>query len=387
VRDLAAFMARVAGGRSAAAGALDDERDAARAGLDIATWRAAREAELDLELLRALHCAASAGHDVARRARSDGEWIVGPAAPGQLRTKPQAFRLRDHVEPAPPPGALKGDVTRLLRDAAAELAADPVACAARLVWSLSRAQPFISRNERVALMLASRCLRGAGLPGLPVEDIERDPAFGDALIAATAGDRGELVRYLEAATWDAALAWAEWLGAPPRAEPSRWTLADEHAALDEARRRAPRIPAAELAALLVGAAEQVRQAMPARLGAELGRWHAWRPAEHAQRLAVAAASAHRGRRLCPHEPMVVLRWPVEGGLGVEVSLVAGAAGRGVTGAIAMHLALAPRDAIGAGVAPAFLAVPDEPWPTRAARFEAWLDPAIAQLLGRSPLRA
>src|SRR5262245_43268259 len=163
-------MARVAAGRSAAARSLDDERDAARAGLDAQTWGAVREAELDLDLLRALHRAATAGHGVARRARSDGEWIVGPAAPGQLRTKPQAFRLRDHVEPAPPPGALKGSLARLLREAAADVASDPVACAARLAWSLSRAQPFIARNERVALMLASRCLRTAGLPGLPVED-------------------------------------------------------------------------------------------------------------------------------------------------------------------------------------------------------------------------
>jgi hypothetical protein len=387
VRELAAFMGRVAGGRGAAARALDDERDAARAGLDAETWRGVCGAEVDLDLMRTLHRAASAGHDVARRARSDGEWIVGPAAPGQLRTKPQAFRLRDHVERAWLPGALKGGLARLLRDAAIELAVDPVACAARLVWSLSRAQPFIARNERVALMLVSRCLRGAGLPGLPVDDIERDPAFAAALIAATAEDRGALARYLAAAIWDAALAWAEWLGAPPPADPSRWTLADEHAALEDARRRASRIPAAELDALLSDAAELVRPAMSARLGAALGPCEHWRPIEHAQRLGVAVAGAQRGRRVCPHEPIAVLRWPVDGGLGVEVSLVAGAAGRGVTGATAMHLALAPRDAIGTGIAPAFLAIVDEPARARAARFEGWLDAAIPQLLDRCALRA
>src|SRR5205814_3146198 len=166
---------------------------------------------------------------VARRARVDGAWMVGPASPGQLRTKPQAFRLRGHVEPAWAPGALKGGLARLLDGAAASLAADPVACIAALVWALSRAQPFTASNERVALIAASRLLRASGLPGLAVDDIERDPAFIDALVAATAGDRGALARTLEAAIWDAALAWAEWLGGPPPADPARWTLRDEHA--------------------------------------------------------------------------------------------------------------------------------------------------------------
>ena len=387
MRELHAFIGRIESERGARARALDEERDAARAGLDAATWRTVRGMEVDLALLRALHRAASAGHDVARRARIDGQWIVGPANAGELRTKPQAFRLGDHVEVAWPPGALKGGLARLLRDAAAELAADPPAYAARAVWTLSRAQPFIARNERVALMLASRCLRGAGLPGLPVDDIERDPAFGAALIAANADDRGPLARYLAAAIWDAALAWAEWIGVPPPPDPARWTLADEHVALEAARRHAMRIPDAELDALLAHAAERVRPAITARLGTTLGPCERWRPGEHGQRLAIAVASAHRGRRLCPHEPIAVLRWPVAGGLGVEVALVAGAAGRGVTGAIAMYLTIALRDAIGAGVAPGFLAIVDEPAQARAERLDGWLDAAIAQVIERGPLRA
>jgi hypothetical protein len=84
--------------------------------------------------------------------------------------------------------------------------------------------------------------------------------------------------------------------------------------------------------------------------------------------------------------VTVVRLAVEGELGLEVSLVAGAAGRGVTGAVALHLALAPRDAIGAGAAPGFLVVADEPALARAERFAAWLDGAIARLRADGPLR-
>ena len=108
--------------------------------------------------------------------------------------------------------------------------------------------------------------------------------------------------------------------------------------------------------------------------------------DYTARLAVALASARRGRQICPHEPVTLLRFAVEGELGLEVSLVAGAAGRGVTGAAAMHLALGPRDAIGAGTARGFVVIADEPAPARAARFAAWLDGAIACLCADGPLR-
>lgn len=386
MRDLQAFVRRIEAGRSPAARALDDARDAARASLDLEVWRAARAAELDVALLRTLHRAASAHHEVARRARADGAWIVGPANPGRLRTKPQALRLRDHVEPAWAPGALKGGLVRLLRDAATAVAADPVAGIAQLVWALSRAQPFIAGNERIALIAASRCLRAEALPGLPVDDIERDPAFVDALVAATAEECGPLARYLRDAIWDAALAWAEWLGPPPPVDPARWTLEAEHLALDAARRQVPRVPTSELDELVAGASERLARAMTARLGAGLGPAERSAPGDHAQRLAVAVASAQRGRRICPHEPIAVVRFAVDGAHGIEVALVGGAAGRGITGATAIHLAVAPRDAIGAGPAPGFLMIPGESGNARTARFDGWVDPALGKLLDGGPLR-
>jgi len=257
---------------------------------------------------------------------------------------------------------------------------------AQLVGSLSRAQPFIAGNERIALIVASRCLRAEGLPGLSVEDIERDPAFADALIAATAEDCGPLARYLRDAIWDAALAWTEWLGPPPPADPARWTLEAEHRALEAARRQAPRIPTSELDELVAGGAGRLARAMTARIGVGLGPAERSAPGDPAQRLALAVAGARRGRRICPHEPMIAVRFAVDGGLGIEVSLVGGAAGHGVTGASAIHLAVAPRDAIGAGSAPGFLAIPGEPAEARAARFDGWLDRALGHLLDGGPLR-
>jgi hypothetical protein len=126
--------------------------------------------------------------------------------------------------------------------------------------------------------------------------------------------------------------------------------------------------------------------MAARLGCALGPPEQSSPAEYTGRLAVALTSARRGRRICPHEPVTVVRLAVEGELGLEVSLVAGAAGRGITGAVSVHLALAPRDAVGAGTAPGFLVIADEPAPARAVRFAAWLDGAITRLLADGPLR-
>jgi fido (protein-threonine AMPylation protein) len=386
MRGLQDFVRRIEAAQTPPARALDDARDAARAGLTAEAWRDARKGPLDLALLRALHRAASAGHEVARRARVDGAWILGPANPGQLRTKPQAFRLHDHVEPAWAPGALKGGLARLLDGTGAALAADPVACVAELVWGLSRAQPFAAGNERVALIAASRLLRAAGLPGLSVDDTERDPAFVEAMLAATAGDRGALERALAAAIWDAALVWAEWLGGPPPADPARWTLRDGHAALEAARRGAARVSDGELDAFIAAASDRLAAAMAARLGQALAPPERSSPGEYTGRLAVALASARRGRRICPHAPVTVVRFPVEGALGLEVSLTAGAAGRGITGAAAVHLALAPRDAIGAGTAPGFLVITDEPAPARAARFAAWLDGAIARLLADGPVR-
>src|SRR4029079_18833286 len=153
-------------------------------------------------------------------------------------------------------------------------------------------------NERVALMAASRALRTEGLPELPVDDLERDPAFVDALLAATADDRGALAGYLAAAIWDAALAWAESLGVPPPADPARWTLRDEHAALEVARRRATRVPAGELDALIADASERIAARIPARLGQGLGPPRRSSPGDHTGRLAAALASARRGRWIC-----------------------------------------------------------------------------------------
>lgn len=348
--------------------------------IDVDRWP---DTPLDLAFLKELHRAVVGNQESVRRTLVDGSSILADAQPGHVRTKPQAFRVGDHIERAWEQGELKSGLTVLFRDVAPLLASEPVRAAAHLLWSLSRAQPFTGLNERTSLVLASWVLRRAGLPTLHVESIERDPDFGAALAAATANDRSALERYLEDKVWDEALVLVEAVVPVPPQDATRWTLADEHAASAVARARATKLSSEELAAFVADLSTLIEQApLPVRLAGAVRE----SVDTHAARLSGAWASAVRGRRLCPHEPMTITRWSIESALGLGLTLVVGAAGRGMTGASSAHLALEIADHPTPGPSLALLLIPDESREARNARTAAWLPRALRRAVELSPLR-
>ena len=102
---LQAFFARVMSSLTEAQRERGSRREAAQVGIDAARWGALDERALDLPLLRDLHRAVGGAQDKVRRAKADGAWTLSDARPGQWRTKPQRFRVGEHVEAAPAPGA------------------------------------------------------------------------------------------------------------------------------------------------------------------------------------------------------------------------------------------------------------------------------------------
>ncbi len=358
-------------------------RPAEAARINVDRWR---EARLDLACLADVHRAVVGDRESVRRILADGSSILAPAQPGHVRTKPQAFRAGDYVERAWEQGVLRSGLGDLFRTVTPLVADDPVRAAAQLVWALSRAQPFTGMNERVALVLASSVLRRAGLPVLDIERIERDPAFEAALVVASVDDRSGLERYLVDAIWDEALALVETVAPVPPPEAPRWTLADEHAAAAGARARATRLSADELTAFVDDASTMLERDRSVRCGIMLGPARREWLESHTARLACAWEAAIRGRRLSPHAPMIVARWTVACAHGIELKLVTGDTGRGMTGAAAAHLALeAPGDPV-AQPSLGILLVADESRDARHARTGAWLDRALAGAIRQCPLR-
>lgn len=353
------------------------------AGIDVDRWRDAR---LELACLEDMHRAVVGDRKSVRRILADGSSILAPAQPGHIRTKPQAFRAGEHVERAWEQGVLRSKLGELCRTVTPLVASDPVRAAAQLVWALSRAQPFTGMNERVALVLASSVLRRAGLPVLDVERVERDRAFEAALVAASEDDRSGLERYLVETIWDEALALLESVAPVPPPETPRWTLADEHAAAAGARARATKLSADDLTAFVDDASTMLERELSVRRGITLAPARREWLESHTTRLACAWEAAIRGRRLSPHEPMLVARWTVSGAHGIELKLVVGAVGRGMTGAASAHLALEPPGEPVAQASLAILLVADESPDARHARIAMWLERALARAIAQCPLR-
>jgi hypothetical protein len=381
MKALRTFLARVEAAQSLAGHEPLLAREAIYVGVGREAWSTLRGATLGVPLLRELHRAISGAQTRVRRANRDGRWVLADARPGALRTKPQSFRSGDHVEPAWEPGALKAGLTRLLHEIGPTFADEPARQGATLLWALSRAQPFAGQNERLALAVVSWCLRRAGLPVLPVVDVERDAAFVGALAGASA-DRASLEHYLAVALWAEALRRAEWLA--PVATDERWTLAGEHRALVAIRAGAVTVPRHEVEAFAVRASAEIQAALTAQLavGIEDAGW-AWLT-DPAQRRQLAWDSAARGRWLCPEDAMLLIGWRL-GDTGLDARLVVGAAGRGTSGALSAHLGLGP-PAPGADAAPAFLLIPDETATDRDRRFQSWVELAVDRARRGSALR-
>jgi hypothetical protein len=353
-----------------------------RAGVDVDRWRGAA---LDISLLKALHTAVVGDRKHVRRVLVDGSSIVATAQPGHVRTKPQAFRVGDHMIPAWEQGRLKSGLVELCRDVTPLLARDPVRAAAWLVWSLARAQPFTGMNERLALTIASWVMRSADLPALDVEKIERDTAFTDALLAE---DRRLLERYLTDAMWDEVSRLVEGHAPGPSIATQRWTLADEHAAASTSRERATKLDPRELAAFVDNVVAWIERELPSRFDVPLANNRRAALATHADRLACAWKSAARGRLISPHDPIAVVRWAVASAatLGLELVLVVGTAGRGTSGAALAHIALEVAEQPMTGTAPAMLLIPDESRDQREVRTVAWLERVLPRALEQSAMR-
>jgi hypothetical protein len=352
-----------------------------RAGVDVDRWRGAA---LDVSLLKALHTAVVGDREYVRRVLADGCSILAAAQPGHVRTKPQAFRVRDHVALAWEQGRLKSGLVELCRDVTPLLARDPVRAAAWLVWSLARAQPFTGMNERAALTLASWVMRSADLPSLNVENIERDSRFGDALIAE---DRGPLERYLCDEVWQEALRLTEAEAPAPPPPTQRWTLADEHATANRSRERATKLAHHELAAFVDDVVGWIEREVPRRFELPLGQARRVLLETHDARQTCAWQAAARGRHICPHEPIAVVRWAVASATNIELVLVVGATGRGTTGAASAHLAIElAEQPPAAGSAPAMLLIPTQDRDERQVRATAWLEGALPRAIEQCPLQ-
>ena len=348
-----------------------------RAGVDVERWRGAA---LDIELLKALHVAVVGDADVVRRVLSDGSSLLAAAQPGHVRTKPQALRIGDHVEPAWEPGRLKSGLVGLCRDAASRIERDPVGAAASLVWGLSRAQPFTGLNERLALVLANWVMRGAGLPALNVEQVERDRNFAEALVGA---DSGLLERFIVDELWAEAVRLVEDLRVTAPTPGRRWTLADEHAAANAARDRAMKLSGDDLVAF-VDHVSSVIEREPCGLSLAAGRHETHDT--HAARHSAAWQAGIRGRFMCPHEPILVARWNIESVRALDLVLVVGSAGRGTTGAASAHIAIDVAGEPVKGTAPAMLLVVDEDRDERHVRATAWVERALPRAIEQCPIR-
>ncbi len=351
------------------------ELRAERAGVDVDRWRGA---PLDVALLKALHTAVVGKQAVVRRLLVDGSAVLAAAQPGHVRTKPQAFRVGDHVEAAWEQGRLKTGLIELCQAAQPLLAGAPVKAAAMLVWRITRAQPFTGLNERTALVLANWVLRGVGLPPLNVEEVEKDRRFEDALLEV---DWAGLESYFVDKVWDEALRLAEGVRVTSPVRTQRWTLADEHAAVSTARAHATKIPSEQVAAFVDHVSDLVAQDS---CGLSIADGKRETLDEHAARQSVAWQAGFRGRFICPHEPIIVARWSVNRSL--QLVLVVGAVGRGTTGAASAHLAIELPGQPVSGVSPAMLLVVDEDRDERHVRTRAWVERALPRAIEQCPIR-
>jgi hypothetical protein len=384
VEALRAYLHRVDGMLLAAYREALRARAAERLGIARTTWEAILAGNLDGARLREIHRAVTGERSTIRYAQLDGGWAIAPARAGHLRSRPQSFRAGEHVEAAWDHTTLKRRLAELLNGTAAAFACAPVMCAAQLIWSLTRAQPFAGDNERVALIAVSRLLHGAGLPTLAVTEIMNDPAFEAAVSAATADDREELECYLATAIWDEALALAEVLTLPASIE--RWSLRDEHLALDQARRRARTIAQTEVEALASTAADAIAARVGVRLGLALGDAKRSAPSALADRLRLAMEAVGRGHPVCPHLEISEQRWSVDGPTGLALVVMIASPGRGITGAVSIQAALELRGVPTPWRSPALLFVPDEPPSERNRRLSAWIPRAMDRMLQNSPIR-
>lgn len=354
------------------------QRDAKLLGLEPHAWNALRARSMDLVLFRDLHEAVSSSAKV-RRANREGEWTLANARPGHLRSQPQSFRAGNRVEPAWDHSTLARRVADVIAGASKATAAEVVRRSAELVWTLIRAQPFVGDNERVSLALASMFLARFDLPVLPLDVISSDTDFVDALAADTSES---LAAYMRRRLWDEALNFSEWLHAVPPAG-GRWSLADEHARLAAVRARVRDIDAAQLEQLVDHAVAQLTNDVA---GGDIGAVRRTPTETHADRLRIVLASVRRGRYLCAHRPVHDVRIRIAGSE-IDVVLVTGGAGRGLTGAAGLHIAIdildaAPRTGRGS---PGLLLVPGESLVEQHARFAEWIPFALERALRDSPI--
>ncbi len=373
---LVAFQTALAATLSPRQLQLREEREAARLGVSVNEWRDIRATPVSVELLRLIHIAITGRATGVRRANEHGEWEVVPPKPGHLRSRPQAFRIGEHVEAAWDHPTLRKRIAELLRSNAIE-AERPLYAVSRLIWSLLRAQPFLGSNERVALLLAARVLNAAGWPAPDIEAIEADDELA---VAAAAPNHELLVVVLERAMAQEMLAFAEWL--PLAREPGRWSLHDEQQAAAAARSRVTQVQTD----MLVDATNDIADLLEPMLAKHfaLGPRIVTTLTSEPERLEAAVTAARSGRYLCPQCPIVRCCWPVEAGHGLVVRLVAGAAGRALAGAAAIHLAI-DITSVPASNAPATLLVPNESSSARQERIQSWLRYAIPRALAYCPL--
>lgn len=369
-----AFVRRVSEGLSDEQRQSLQQRDAERLGISRENWSQLRATNMDLVGLREAHRIVVGRQSTVRRTDRDGSWTSASAHPGHLRSQPQSFRAGLHIEPAWDLTTLKQRMARVLADVTSRFDAAPIPCAAELVWAISRAQPFIGRNARLSLLVSSRLLSAAGLPVLPILQLERDAELEACIVAATEDNRAELEIYLANTISREALAIAEWISIAPN---GRWSLRDEHAALSALRSTTPVIECdpfiAEAARALVALCESAVGTNLTPLSGT-SRHH----------LRIARDATYRGCPICSHMPIREFRWSIDNLL--ELVVVIGTAGRGITGASSLHISIEVGGVVNALPAAAFLLVPDEDVREQQARFSAWAPSAIRHAVRTSALR-
>lgn len=351
------------------------QRACERIGVDRSTWSLLRTRNLDLAAVRQLHEAISSG-GVVRRADRQGEWATANARPGHLRSQPQSFRAATHIEPAWDHNTLARRLAQELSARAAALHTEPLKTVADLVWTVVRAQPFVAENDLLAFALASLLFERVGLPALHTTALIRDAAVTDALAETSSSS---LLQFLQRRLWEEELLWVEWFGVH---SDNRRSLADDHVTLTTARALIADDDGEQrenlVAHALLGIRKQLGVASESRRS---------RVEDHSARLRIAIASAARGRYVCPHRTLVETRVRLDDRIGVDAVIVAGAAGRGTTGASAIHLAVEFEDVAPTSgrAAPGLILLPNESFADQCHRVDEWAPFAMSVALRDSPL--
>lgn len=374
IHGVRAFVRRVSEGLSDEQRQSLQQLEAERLGISRENWSQLRATNMDLVGLREAHRMVVGRQSTVRRTDRDGSWTSASAHPGHLRSQPQSFRVGVHIEPAWDLSTLKHRLARVLAHVTSRFEAVPIQCAAEVVWAISRAQPFIGRNERLSLLVASRMLCAAGLPVLPILQLERDAELEACIVAATEDNRADLEIYLANTISREALAIAEWISVAPN---GRWSLRDEHAALSSLRSTTP---VSECDSFTTETTRALVALCESALGAKLT------PLSGTSRhhLRIACDATYRGCPICPHMPIREFRWSIDNSL--ELVVVIGRAGRGITDASSLHVAIEVGGVVNPLPAAAFLLVPDEDLGAQQARFAAWAPSAIRHAVRTSALR-